>query len=222
MASIRLIISDFDKTFTDKTLALDEGLEEAIRSAKKKGIAFSIASGRSYEFMVEYAEKLDGLIDSFVAENGCIGHFDGTRYALGSCPDRRPIFESLDSQGVPYGIGEVLFAVDRRNEGELREALLGFDGAFHVIGNVNTLLVLPQGISKASGAAWLAGMHGVSAGETAAIGDEENDVHMRDACSLLGAVANAIPAMKTAADYVCKESYGKGVREFIEHAAFGR
>ncbi len=222
MTGIRLIISDFDKTFTDRTLAIDEGLEDAIRAAKKKGVVFSIVSGRSYDFMEEYCEKLDGLIDSFVVENGCIGHLNGRRYTLGSCPDRRPIFESLDRQGVPYGIGEVLFAVDRGNEGELRDALLGFEGTFHVIRNVNTLLVLPSNVSKASGAAWLAGMHGVSAGEIAAIGDAENDIYPKEACSLLGAVSNAIPAMKAAADYVCKESYGKGVREFIEYAAGSR
>ena len=80
-------------------------------------------------------------------------------------------------------------------------------------------MVLPSDVSKASGVGWLAGMHGVSREEIAAIGDAENDVHMKDACSLLGAVSNAIPEIKAASDYVCKGSYGKGVREFVEYAA---
>jgi hypothetical protein len=217
MAGIRLIISDFDRTFTDGTLEVDEGLTKAIRAAKKNGIIFSIDSGRGYDFLAQYSEKLDGLIDSFIAENGCIGHFNGQKHVIGRCPDREPIFESLDRQGVPYGIGEVIFAVDVRNGRELEEALSGFNGAFQIIRNVNSLMVLPRGVSKASGAAWLAGMHGVTIGETAAIGDAENDIHLRDACCLLGAVSNALPAMKAAADYVCQESYGKGLREFIEY-----
>jgi hypothetical protein len=222
MSQIRLIISDFDKTFTDNTLKVDEGLAEAIRSSKKKCILFSIVSGRSYDFLEEYCGKLDGLIDSFVAENGCIGCFGGEKYVIGACPDRGPIFESLDRQGVPYGIGEVFFGVDRRNEQELREALSVFDGAFHTIRNGDTLLVLPVGVSKESGAKWLTEKHGIYVGETAAIGDEENDTDLRDACRLLGAVSNAIPTMKAAADYVCSESYGGGVREFIEYATGGR
>lgn len=217
MAKIRLIISDFDRTFTDSTLAVDEGLAEAIRAAKKAGVFFSIDSGRSYDFLSEYSDRLDGLIDSFIAENGCIGHFRGKKYVIGRCPDRGPIFESLDRQGVPYGIGEVIFAVDSRYAKELAEALSGYDGAFHVIRNVNSLMVLPQDISKASGAAWLARKHDVCAAETAAIGDAENDVHLREACGLLGAVSNALPEMKEAADYVCRESYGKGLREFIDY-----
>jgi phosphoglycolate phosphatase (TIGR01487 family) len=222
MAGTRLIISDFDGTFTDKTLLVDEGLAEAIREAKKRGVFFSIVSGRSYDFMEEYCGKLGGLVDSFVVENGCIGHFNGKKYVIGNCPDRKPIFDSLDRQGVPYGIGEVFFAVGRCDEGKLMATLSGFDGAFHVIRNVNTLMVLPSNVSKASGAGWLAGMHGVSREEIAAIGDAENDVHLREACGLLGAVSNAIPEMKAASDYVCTESYGKGVREFVEYAAGGR
>jgi Predicted hydrolases of the HAD superfamily len=222
MAGIRLIISDFDKTFADRSLTVDDGLAEAIGSAREKEISFSIVSGRGYEFMAEFCGKHEGLISSFVAENGCIGHFGGKRYALCGCPDRGPVFESLDRQGVPYGIGEVFFAVDRRNGRELAEALRGSDDAFHVIENVNTLLILPSGVSKASGARWVVGMHGVTADETAAIGDAENDIDMREACSLLGAVSNALPVMKAAADYVCEESYGKGVREFIEYATGSR
>jgi hydroxymethylpyrimidine pyrophosphatase-like HAD family hydrolase len=78
-------------------------------------------------------------------------------------------------------------------------------------------MILPRGVSKSSGAGWLARMHGVSVAETAAIGDAENDIHLRDACGLLGAVSNAIPELKGTADYVCKHSYGKGLREFIEY-----
>jgi phosphoglycolate phosphatase (TIGR01487 family) len=220
--AIKLIVSDFDRTFTDETLTVGSGLTEAIARLKKRGTPFSIVSGRSYDFLNGYCGKLDGLVDSFVAENGCIGQFNGKKHVIGDCVDRKAIFESLDRQGVPYGIGEVIFAVDVRNEGELIEALSGTDGSFHVIRNVDSLMILPRNVSKSSGAAWLARMHGVSVDEVAAIGDAENDIHLRDACSLLGAVSNAIPAMKDAADYVCEHGYGKGLQEFLEYIEAGR
>jgi hydroxymethylpyrimidine pyrophosphatase-like HAD family hydrolase len=97
------------------------------------------------------------------------------------------------------------------------KALAGLEGSFDVIRNLDSLMALPRGVSKTSGAAWLSRMYGVAGDETAAIGDAENDVHLRDACGLLGAVSNAIPEMKAAADYVCEQSYGKGLREFIEY-----
>lgn len=215
--AIRLVISDFDRTFTDETLQVEAGLAEAIRRIKMKGISFSVVSGRSYDFLDQFCGRLDGLVDSFVAENGCIGQFNGKKYIIGNCAGRKTIFERLDRQGVPYGIGEVIFAVDRRDERELVDALSGADGSFHVIRNVDSLMILPKNVSKSSGAAWLARMHGVSSEETAAIGDAENDVHLRDACGLLGAVSNAIPELKKTADYVCKRGYGKGLQEFLEY-----
>jgi hypothetical protein len=215
--AIRLVISDFDRTFTDGTLDVDAGLANAIRIIKGRGVAFSIVSGRNYDFLLDFCGRLDGVVDSFVAENGCIGHFDGRKHVIGSSADREALFERLDALGVPYGRGEVIVAVERRYAGGLMEALSGLGGSFDVIKNVDSLMILPHGISKSSGAAWLARMYNVSSDETAAIGDAENDIHLRDACGLLGAVSNAIPELKGTADYVCKHSYGKGLQEFIEY-----
>ncbi len=220
--AIRLVISDFDRTFTDGTLDVDAGLANAIRLIKNKGVAFSIVSGRNYDFLLEFCGKLDGVVDSFVAENGCIGHFNGKKYVIGRSAQRKALLGRLDRLNVPYGQGEVIIGVDASHEKELAEALSGLAEAFDVIRNVDSLMILPRGVSKASGAAWLSRMYGVTGAETAAIGDAENDVHLRDACGLLGAVSNAIPELKAVADYVCKHSHGKGLREFIEYIDAGR
>ena len=217
MVDIRLVISDFDRTFTDGTLDVDAGLANAIRIIKGRGIAFSLVSGRNYDFLLDFCGRLDGVVDSFVAENGCIGHFKGKKYFIGRSGYREALLERLDRFRVPYGHGEVIIAVDVRREKELMEALSGLHDAFDVIKNMDSLMILPHGISKSSGAAWLSRMYKVSSDETAAIGDAENDVHLRDACGLLGAVSNAIPELKAAADYVCKHGYGKGLQEFIEY-----
>jgi hydroxymethylpyrimidine pyrophosphatase-like HAD family hydrolase len=215
--AIRLVISDFDRTFTDSALQVEPGLAVAIRSMQGRGVSFSIVSGRNYDFLREFCGGLDGLVGSFVAENGCIGFFKGEKHVIGYSADREALLCRLDELGVPYGHGEVIVAVESRYAGGLAEALSGLDGAFDVIKNVDSLMILPRGVSKSSGAAWLARMHGVSVDETAAIGDAENDIHLRDACGLLGAVSNAIPEMKAAADYVCKYGYGSGLREFLEY-----
>lgn len=215
--AIRLVISDFDRTFTDGTLAVDAGLAAAIRLIKCRGVAFSIVSGRNYDFLLDFCGELDGVVESFVAENGCIGYFGGKKYVIGDSGSRGKLMDRLARLRVPYGHGEVIVAVDVEHEKGLAEALRGLEGSFDVIRNMDSLMVLPRGVSKSSGAAWLSRMYGVTSEETAAIGDAENDIHLRDACGLLGAVSNAIPAMKATADYVCEHSYGKGLREFIEY-----
>ncbi len=215
--AIKLVISDFDRTFTDESLSVGPGLREAIRIIEAKGIGFSIVSGRNYDFLLEFCGELDGLVDSFVAENGCIGSFRRNKHVLGDSSRRGELLERLERLGVPYGQGEVIVAVDVQHEKGLMEALESLDGAFHVIRNVDSLMILPAGISKSSGAAWLSRMHGVSRDETAAIGDAQNDVAFKDSCVLLGAVSNAIPEMKAAAHYVCAQGYGRGLQEFIEY-----
>ncbi len=215
--AIKLVISDFDRTFTDESLSVGPGLREAIRLIEDRGIGFSIVSGRNYDFLLEFCRELDGLVDSFVAENGCLGHFKGKKYLLGDSGRRDELLGKLERLGVPYGQGEVIVAVDVQHEKGLVEALTGLDGAFHVIRNVDSLMILPAGISKSSGAGWLSRMYGVSRDETAAIGDAQNDVAFKDSCVLLGAVSNAIPEMKATADYVCRQSYGRGLQEFIEY-----
>ena len=107
MTGARLIISDFDGTFTDKTLRVDEGLAEAIRAAKKRDVFFSIVSGRSYDFMVEYCGKLGGLIDSFVVENGCIGHFNGKKYICKAAARTESRFSTVSiGRGCLMGSGK--------------------------------------------------------------------------------------------------------------------
>lgn len=215
--AIKLVISDFDRTFTDESLSVAPCLKEAIRLIEAKGIRFSIVSGRNYYFLLEFNQKLDGLLDSFVAENGCIGHFNGKKYMLGDSGRREELLGRLRKLGVPYGQGEVIVAVDTLYGQQLEQSLSGLESAFHVIRNMDSLMILPAGISKSSGAAWLSRMYGVQRDETAAIGDAQNDVALKDSCSLLGAVSNAIPEMKATADYVCRQSYGRGLQEFIEY-----
>ena len=58
---------------------------------------------------------------------------------------------------------------------------------------------------------------GISAAETAAMGDDEPDIPMFEAAGLSACPADAVPAAKKAADLVLKRSGGHGaVREFIE------
>ncbi len=222
MGAIRLVISDFDGTFTDASLCVDPGLVTAIHRIKQKGIRFSIVSGRKYSFMRDLWEKLGGLVDSFVAENGCVGYFEGHRYDISGSVSRESLFGHLDASSIPYDPGDVVVSVKIEYERQLIDALKRMGDTYDLVQNIDSLMILPHNISKGTGAAWLASRYQIFPDATACIGDAENDLSLRQACRLLGAVSNAIPEMKSEADFICQHSFGKGLLEFLEYIDKGQ
>jgi hydroxymethylpyrimidine pyrophosphatase-like HAD family hydrolase len=216
MDHIRLVLSDYDRTFTDETLCVASGLSEAIGRLRDKGVLFSLVSGRRYPFMFDFYRRMDGLVDSFIAENGCVGYAKGCRQVICKAGHRDELLRALGREAIPYDAGDVVISVHRDYLPGVERVLAAYP-AYHVIRNVDSLMLLPHGASKATGIRWLMDMYCVDTGEMACIGDAENDIDMRGLCSLMGAVANALPAVKQESDYICRDSFGAGLREFLEH-----
>jgi hydroxymethylpyrimidine pyrophosphatase-like HAD family hydrolase len=216
MNRIRLVLSDYDRTFTDETLRVAPGLAETIGRLRDKGVLFSVVSGRKFSFMMDFYRSMNGLVDSFIAENGCIGYARGSRQVICETVHRDDLLQTLDRKAVPYDAGDVVISVHRKYLPAVEQVLEGYP-AYHVIKNVDSLMLLPHGASKATGIRWLMDMYCVDTNEMACIGDAENDIDMRALCSVMGAVANALPAVKKESDYVCRDSFGAGLREFLEH-----
>jgi len=76
-------------------------------------------------------------------------------------------------------------------------------------------MIVPRGVSKASGLAVARERLGVSAAETIAVGDDGNDLALFDGAGLRVAVGNAIDAVKAAADVVLDAPNGEGVAAFV-------
>lgn len=222
MDAIRLVISDFDGTFTDASLRVDPALVAAIHRIKLKGIRFSIVSGRKYSFMRDMYATLGGLVDSFVAENGCVGFFEGHRYDISGSVNRDGLFSRLGAHSIPYDPGDVVVSVNVAYERQLLDVLKQTGDTYDLVQNIESLMILPHNISKGTGAAWLASRYQIFPDATACIGDAENDLSMRPACRLLAAVSNAIPEMKSEADFVCHHGFGEGLLEFLEYIDKGQ
>jgi hydroxymethylpyrimidine pyrophosphatase-like HAD family hydrolase len=86
----------------------------------------------------------------------------------------------------------------------------------HVTFNKAAVMVLPAGLSKATGLAEALRELGLSAHNVVGIGDAENDHAFLRLCECRIAVANALPMLKDAADLVTQHDYGAGVRELID------
>lgn len=92
-----------------------------------------------------------------------------------------------------------------------------FSAAYEVVvyGQMG-LEITAKGVNKASGLVELAEYLKIDPAAVAAIGDNENDVQMLQTAGVGVAVANAFPAAKKAADYVCTQAATAGVNEFLQ------
>jgi Cof subfamily protein (haloacid dehalogenase superfamily) len=73
-----------------------------------------------------------------------------------------------------------------------------------------------QGVSKASGVAYLAQRLGFSAEQTLAFGDAPNDIDLLEWAGYSVAVENAHPSAKAVADWICPPVGEEGVASVIE------
>src|SRR5262249_37153091 len=85
-----------------------------------------------------------------------------------------------------------------------------------VILNKRAVMVLPSGVSKATGLQAALDELGISARATIGFGDAENDLDFLAHCGCGVAVANALPIVRAAAGLVTAASHGAGVVELID------
>lgn len=215
MNYIQLFILDFDRTLTNSKLKIEDRAIETLTRLKSKDIKVAIVSGRKYSDMKTFYEQYFKFIDGFIAENGCIGFANGKKEVICHNRDRREILRELNSKAIPYDAGEVVISVDSKYEEPLHKLAAKYKDS-RIIKNVDSLMILPREASKGLGVRWISTELNVAPSKIACIGDGENDIEMREYCSILGAVANAVPELKEKADYNCEKSYSDGVLEFVE------
>jgi hypothetical protein len=125
--------------------------------------------------------------------------------------------EALEKEGVHnFGLGQVIVATWEPNEAAVLRAIQTCGLELQVVFNKGAVMVLPSGINKASGLQAVLDQLGVSAHNTVAIGDAENDHALLDLSEASIAVANAVPMLKEHADWTTAGHDGAGVREAIE------
>lgn len=111
---------------------------------------------------------------------------------------------------ITHGEPDELAALRPRLEAQLNGA------ASTVMSSPRMLEVLPLDGSKGDGLLWLADWWGISAENTIAIGNAENDIEMLQTAGLGIAVANADERVRNSADVIVASNNDHGVAEAIE------
>lgn len=209
----RALAVDYDGTLTILGPPAGE-VVSALKEVRAQGSATLLVSGRRLDDLLDAFPDAFSCFDVLVAENGglLVGPLGARRLAQ---PVDDRLAQALRDRGVQVQRGEVLLACDGGDDQAVFEELRRLDLDCQLIRNRQALMVLPAGVTKASGVeAGLAEL-GISRHSSVAIGDAENDLAMLQHCELGVAVANAVPLLLDAADVVLPECDGAGVAAFL-------
>ena len=216
MRYFHALATDYDGTIAHDG-AVDEKTIAALERFKVAGRRLILVTGRELPDLQRVCPRLD-LFDRVVAENGALLYTPAakTERPLGP-PPPAAFVARLEELGVnPLSVGKVIVATWEPNEAAVLEAIRSLGLDLQIIFNKGAVMVLPNGINKASGLSAALQDIGLSAHNVVATGDAENDLAFMRTCGCAVAVGNALPAVKDAADIVTNGVRGAGVVEIIE------
>jgi HAD superfamily hydrolase (TIGR01484 family) len=209
-------VTDYDGTIAHHSKVPESTVAE-LRKLAASGRKLILCTGREIRFLRPDFPELD-LFDLVVAENGATVYNPKTDEETLLCePPNIGFVQALKAQGVePLSVGKAIVATwephDKTVLNEIRRQRLNLD----VILNKGAVMVLPSGVTKASGLA--AALHelGISRHNTVGVGDAENDQAFLKMCEFSAAPSNALLAIKENVNLVMTKDHGQGVEELIE------
>jgi hydroxymethylpyrimidine pyrophosphatase-like HAD family hydrolase len=212
----QVLACDYDGTIAHHG-RIDEETIAALRRLRNTGRRFILVTGRLLQDLFAVCPHVE-MFDRVVAENGAVVYWPATREEkfLGEPPPERFV-RALRERGVlPVAVGRVIVATWKPHETTVLEVIRDLGLELHVTFNKDAVMVLPAGLTKATGLVEALRELGLSAHNAVAIGDAENDHAFLRLCECRVAVANALPMLKDTADLVTRQDHGGGVRELIE------
>ncbi len=205
----------------DGTLAHDGRVSgatlQALERLRQSGRKLVLVTGRQLEDLRSVFARED-LFERIVAENGAVLYSPETRekQVLADPPDPA-LIDALKRRGVePLSVGESIVATWQPHETTVIQTIRDLGLELHVIFNKGAVMILPATVNKMTGLKSALRSLGISEHNVAGIGDAENDHAFLKWCEFSAAVANALPALKQAADFTTKNERGAGVAELIE------
>jgi hydroxymethylpyrimidine pyrophosphatase-like HAD family hydrolase len=210
-----VLAADYDGTLATHG-RVDETTLEALRRLRATGRKLVLVTGRELDELLEVFPHA-ALFDRIVAENGALLYRPEGR--LQKPLARRPaeaFVAALEQRGVgPISVGRVIVATWEPHGRVVLDVIRELELPYHVIFNKRAVMVLPEGVDKATGLTAALDELGISPQAVVAVGDAENDHSFLALCGCAVAVANALPALQARADFVTAASHGAGVAELI-------
>ncbi|WP_158801530.1 HAD-IIB family hydrolase [Acidisoma sp. L85] len=209
------LATDYDGTIANHGAVTPETLD-ALRRFKQTGRKLILVTGREVPDLQKVFREL-AIFDRVVAENGALILEPSTgRERLLAPALPAEFIDRLRKMNVePLSVGRAIAATWEPHQATVLNVIreLGLD--LQITFNKGAVMILPPGISKASGLLEALVELEISAHNVTGVGDAENDHAFLQICGCAAAVANALPSVKEAADIVLIGDHGAGVSELV-------
>ncbi|MEY4637080.1 MAG: Sugar phosphatase YidA [Acidobacteriota bacterium] len=188
----------------DGTIARDDRLDPAVRDAialaRTRGITVLLATGRILDDLRRVAGELH-FVDGVIAENGAVLHFPESGHTTLLAPGiPKSFLDELTRRGVPFQAGQALVDTDAVHARAVLEVIHALELPLVLIFNKGRVMTLPQGVSKGTGLHAALDTLRLSARNTLAVGDAENDHELLRHAEVGVAVPWASAALRETAD----------------------
>jgi hydroxymethylpyrimidine pyrophosphatase-like HAD family hydrolase len=210
------LATDYDGTIADDGV-VDEPTFAALQRWRDGGRRLILVTGRDLTDLRRVMPRLD-IFDLVVAENGALLYDPANQAerALTDAPPAAFVERLRELEVAPLWLGRVIMASRKPNEGKVLRAIDDLSLNLRITSNRDTFMVLPAGVTKASGLHGALAQLGLSPLHCIGVGDAENDLAFLDVCGLPVAVANALPSVKGRVAFVTTGTRGAGVAELID------
>jgi hydroxymethylpyrimidine pyrophosphatase-like HAD family hydrolase len=219
---LSVIALDYDGTIARGDV-LDPAVRDAISDARTRGLVVLLVTGRILDELRRVAGDLH-FVDGVVAENGAVIYFPDSGYkTLLAPPMSERFIAELQRRRIPFSAGECLVDADAMEAPRLLAAIRELELPLVLLFNGGRVMTLSQGISKATGLHAALDTLRLSARNTVAIGDAENDHELLRLAEVGVAVEWGSAALKAAADITIGGAGPPAVARYVrEIAATGR
>jgi hypothetical protein len=208
---------DYDGTIARDGI-LDPEVKAAIADARARGIVAILVTGRILADLKQVAGNLQ-FVDAIVAENGAVLAFpNGHSWVLGH-PLQPAFLEELRRRAIDFAAGQCIVETDAALASRILEVIRELELPLVLLFNRGRLMVLPQGISKATGLRAALTALRLSAHNAIGIGDAENDHDLLAACEIGVAVGWGSKVLQRNAEEVVHGDGPRALAPYIRQAA---
>jgi hydroxymethylpyrimidine pyrophosphatase-like HAD family hydrolase len=211
---LRVVALDYDGTIAEGG-TVHPDVRAAIVEARARGVLVVLVTGRIVRELLREVPDLR-LFDAVVGENGGVVSFPDTGRArvLGDAPPAR-FLEALRGRGIEHLAGECVVEAEADRAHAILAVIRELELPLVLVFNRGRVMVLPQAVSKATGLDAALTALRLSAHNTVAFGDAENDHALLLAAEVGIAVGWGSDALKRAADMILEGAGPAAVAPFM-------
>jgi len=212
---------DYDGTIA-KGDQIDVSVRDSIAAVRSSGTTVLLVTGRILSELRRVAGDLH-FVDGVVAENGAVVHFpDSDHTSVLAPPIPEAFLRELRTRGIPFQSGQCLVDADANESPRLLDAIRALELPLVPVFNRSRVMILPQSVSKATGLHTALDMLRLSARNTIAIGDAENDHELLRLVEVGAAVEWGSVALRAAADVIVPGAAPAAIAPFLAPLAVSR